>query len=502
MEKESFMAPEVATVLNQSFIPIKLDREERPDIDDVYMNYVQATTGSGGWPLNVFLTPDLEPVFGGTYWPGPNATSLPRLGAEGPVTFVDVLEKLRDVWDTQQLRCRESAKEITRQLREFAEEGTRRGPSKGQEEELEVELLEEAYRHFASRYDPVNGGFSTAPKFPTPVNLSFLLRLAKYPTAIADVVGHEECTNATEMAVSTLVKMARGGIRDQIGYGFSRYSVTANWSLPHFEKMLYDQAQLLDVYVDAFNASGDVELLGAIYDIVTYVTSSPILSSNGAFNSSEDADSLPSPQDTEKREGAFYVWTLKELQQILGQRDAEVCARHWGVLSDGNVARGNDPHDEFMNRNVLTIAATPSKIAKEFGLGEDEVVRIIKASRKKLREFRDTHRVRPDLDDKIIVSWNGLAIGALAKCSVLLENIDKERSDHCKSTAEKAAKFIRQNLYEPETGQLWRVYRGDARGNTPGFADDYAYLTAGLIHLYEATFNDEHLQFAEKLQRK
>lgn len=503
MEKESFMSPEVAAILNKSFIPIKLDREERPDIDEVYMNYVQATTGSGGWPLNVFLTPDLEPVFGGTYWPGPHSSTLSALGGEGQVTFIEILEKLRDVWQTQQLRCRESAKDITNQLREFAEEGTHSKQKDADgDEDLEVELLEEAYQHFASRYDPVNGGFSRAPKFPTPANLSFLVHLSRYPSAVADIVGYDECARAIEMATKTLISMSRGGIHDQIGHGFARYSVTADWSLPHFEKMLYDQAQLLDVYVDAFDSAHDPELLGAIYDIATYITSPPILSPTGGFHSSEDADSLPTTSDTEKREGAFYVWTQREFKQILGQRDADVCARHWGVLPDGNVARGNDPHDEFINQNVLSIQVTPGKLAKEFGLSEEEVVKIIKASREKLREYRESKRVRPDLDDKIIVAWNGLAIGALAKCSIVLDNVDRAKAQEFRLAAENAVRFIKQSLFNPASGQLWRIYRDGERGDTPGFADDYAYLVSGLIDLYEATFDDSYLQFAEQLQRK
>jgi uncharacterized protein YyaL (SSP411 family) len=501
MEKESFMSPEISSILNDSFIPIKVDREERPDIDDVYMNYVQATTGSGGWPLNVFLTPDLEPVFGGTYWPGPNSSSRSRLGAGGPIGFIDILEKLRDVWRTQQARCLDSAKEITRQLREFAEEGTHSQYGPGADEDLEIELLEGAYQHFASRYDPVSGGFSKAPKFPTPANLSFLLRLGTYPTAISDIVGQDECARATTMAVNTLIKIARGGIRDHIGHGFARYSVTIDWSLPHFEKMLYDQAQLLDVYADAFRLSHEPELLGAIYDLVIYLTSPPIQSPTGGFFSSEDADSLPTPCDTEKREGAFYVWTLKEFQQVLGPRDAGVCARHWGVLPDGNVAPENDPHDEFMNQNVLSIQVTPSKLAKEFGLSEDEVIRIIKSAKQKLREYRDKTRIRPDLDDKIIVSWNGLAVAALAKCSILLDEIDSPMAVKCRAAALEAVAFIRKNLFESSTGQLWRIYRDGSRANTPGFADDYAYLINGLLSLYEATFDDSHLQFAEQLQR-
>ncbi|PLB36470.1 thioredoxin domain-containing protein [Aspergillus candidus] len=499
MEKESFMSQEVAAILNESFVPIKIDREERPDIDDVYMNYVQATTGSGGWPLNVFLTPDLEPVFGGTYWPGPNSTAL---HGHETLTLVDILEKLRDVWQTQQQRCRESAKEITKQLREFAEEGTHSFEGDREvDEDLDIELLEEAYQHFVSRYDPVYGGFSGAPKFPTPANLSFLLNLKIYPSAVSDVVGKDECETAAAMAVNTLINMARGGIRDHIGHGFARYSVTPDWSLPHFEKMLYDQAQLLDVYVDAFKITHNPELLGAVYDLATYLTTPPIQSPTGGFHSSEDADSLPSSNDTEKREGAFYVWTLKELTQVLGARDAGVCARHWGVLPDGNIAPENDPHDEFMNQNVLSIKVTPSKLAREFGLGEDEVVRIIRSAKQKLREYRERTRVRPDLDDKIIVAWNGLAIGALAKCSTLLEKIECEKALQYREAAVKAAGFIKEALFEKSTGQLWRIWRDGGRGDTPGFADDYAYLISGLLELYEATFDDSHLQFAEQLQK-
>ncbi|EAU39080.1 conserved hypothetical protein [Aspergillus terreus NIH2624] len=499
MEKESFMSQEVASILNESFIPIKVDREERPDIDDVYMNYVQATTGSGGWPLNVFLTPDLEPVFGGTYWPGPNATTNP--GHE-TIGFVDILEKLRDVWQTQQQRCRESAKDITKQLREFAEEGTHSYQGdRAADEDLDIELLEEAYQHFVSRYDTAHGGFSKAPKFPTPANLSFLLRLGVYPSAVVDVVGKEECENATAMAVNTLINMARGGIHDHIGHGFARYSVTADWGLPHFEKMLYDQAQLLDVYIDAFKITHNPELLGAVYDLVTYLTTAPLQSSTGAFHSSEDADSLPMPNDTEKREGAFYVWTLKELTQVLGSRDAGVCARHWGVLPDGNISPANDPHDEFMNQNVLSIKVTPSKLAREFGLGEDEVVRILRSAKQKLREYREKNRVRPDLDDKIIVAWNGLAIGALAKASALFDQIDSSMASKCREAAARAVSFIKETLFEKSTGQLWRIYRDGSRGDTPGFADDYAYLTSGLLEMYEATFDDSYLQFAEQLQK-
>ncbi|MCJ1399171.1 hypothetical protein MMC11_002373 [Xylographa trunciseda] len=498
MERESFLAPEVAHILNSSFIPIKIDREERPDIDAIYMNYVQATTGSGGWPLNVFLTPDLEPVFGGTYWPGPNS-SMALAGDS--VTFIDILEKLQDVWQTQEEKCRSNAKQITQELKEFAEEGIHglQLGEKAEGEGLEIELLEEAYKHFEKQYDRFSGGLGLAPKFPTPVKLTFLLRLGQWPEAVKDIVGEEECNNAAAMAINTLRKMARGGIRDQLGYGFARYSVTDDWSLPHFEKMLYDQAQLLDVYLDAFLLTHDPEMLGAVCDIATYLTSPPIAAPHGGFYSAEDADSYPTHADKEKREGAYYVWTLKELRTVLGERHAEICAHFYGVQAHGNVAPENDPHDEFISQNVLKIATTPGALAKTLGMAESKVVSVLKNGRQKLREHRERERPRPALDDKIVVAWNGLAIGALARASSVLADIDPAKSQACLAAASSAVAFIQKELFDAPTGTLWRIYR-EGRGDTPGFADDYAFLIQGLIELYEATFDDAHLRFADTLQ--
>ena len=262
MERESFENEAVAAILNGSFIPIKVDREERPDVDRIYMNYVQATTGSGGWPLNVFLTPELEPIFGGTYWPGPNANLPSRI--RGQATFLDILKKLRRVWEDQPERCRRSAKDILGQLKRFAEEGSSRRLEDGDEgEKLDIDLLDDAYGHFAKRYDREHAGFGgrtllfrapvrpcsgssqhadflpvpAAPKFPTATNLSFLLRLSAFPAPVVDVVGEAECKDAASMAIATLRRMAKGGIHDHVGHGFARYSVTADWSLPHFEKM-------------------------------------------------------------------------------------------------------------------------------------------------------------------------------------------------------------------------------------------------------------------------
>ena len=533
MQHESFSSADIASILNGSFIPIKLDRESRPDIDEIYMNYVTATTGSGGWPLNVFLTPSLDPVFGGTYWPSPESNSLPRMSStsadEAPLNFLDVLKKMRDIWSTQQERCTLSAKDATQQLKDFAAEGMH-GNSQTSTfevdgdapEPLDLEILDDALDHFMSRYDPLCGGFSpptpTAPKFPTPPNLSFLLRVGAaiaststrfgFPAPVPPILGEETCAQAATMALHTLLSISRSGLRDQLGRGFHRYSVTADWNLPHFEKMLYDNAQLLGCFCDAFALSHDPQILGTIYSLVEYFTApnSPIISSYGGFYSSEDADSESSKgtSHAESREGAFYVWTLKEFQNILGVRDANIIARHFGVSPDGNVPYEHDLHDEFLAQNILRIAVTPSILAKEFGMVESEIVKIIKAGRSKLAEWREKERPKPKVDNKIIAAWNGLAISALARATKTLAEIDERRSRNCLEAAEKAAKFIRSSMYD-STGKLERIFarqkdREVSEHVSEAFVDDYAYMTQAYLRLYDITFNDEYLQWANGLQ--
>jgi uncharacterized protein YyaL (SSP411 family) len=497
MERESFENQEVADILNESFIPIKIDREERPDVDRIYMNYVQATTGGGGWPLNVFITPDLEPIFGGTYWPGPGST----MAMEGHTGFVAILDKIRHVWQNQRQRCLDSAKEITAQLRDFAQDGNISRKDGAERDPLDLELLDEAYEHFKLRYDSVHAGFGGAPKFPTPSNLHFLLKLACYPKEVADVIGAEDVATAREMVLVTLDKMNKGGIHDQIGNGFARYSVTKDWSLPHFEKMLYDQAQLLPVYLDAYLATKRADLLDAVHDIATYLTSPPMHAEAGGFFSSEDADSLYRPSDKEKREGAFYVWTLKEFQEILGDRDAEILARYYNVRDEGNVAPEHDAHDELINQNVLAINKnTATDLAKQFAISETEIRQILQSGRQKLLSHREKERPRPALDDKIVVSWNGLAIGALARTAAVLSSQDSTAASKYLAAAEKAARFVQKELYNSSSKTLTRVYR-EGPGDAPGFADDYAYLISGLIDLYEATFDTSYLQWADELQQ-
>jgi uncharacterized protein YyaL (SSP411 family) len=530
MQHESFSSPDVAAILNTFFIPVKVDREVRPDIDEIYMNYVNATTGSGGWPLNVFLTPDLDPVFGGTYWPGPGSSPLQRISnnsEDAPLSFLDILIKMRDIWITQQDRCSHTAKFSTQQLREFAAEGTHSQPqSKAAEtptltpEPLDLDLLDDALTHFISRYDRINSGFSTpsSPKFPTPPNLSFLLRIGAsitttstrfgFPSPVPPILGKSACTNAANMALHTLLTISRSALRDHLGHGFHRYSVTPDWNLPHFEKMLPDNAQLLSVYCDAWALSRNPEILGTIYSLVEYFTNpeSPIVSRDGAFYSSEDADSRPSksPSDSQRKEGAYYVWTLRRLSTVLGnERDAAVLARHFGVNADGNVPAEHDTNDEFLTQNVLHITATPSVLAREFGMPEEEIVKTIKAGKKRLAEWRQRERERPAVDEKIVAGWNGLAISALCRASNTLAGIDEGRSKRCREAALRSAAFVREKMWNEEDGSLKRFTSSRSSQNgddSVAYVDDYAYLAASCLALFDMTFDKSYLHWAERMQ--
>ena len=410
------------------------------------------------------------------------------------------MSRLKKVWTENEGKCRESGKQITRQLRRFAEEGVH-GRNNDKDGEIpEIELLEDAFTHFKTRYDRINGGFASAPKFPTAVNLKFLLNLGQWPETIKDIVGDDECKEAQDMALHTLKSMSKGGIRDQIGHGFCRYSVTKDWSLPHFEKMLYDEAQLLDVYLDAFLLTNDSEVADAMRDIADFLTSPPVAATSGGFYSSEDADSLPSRDAHEKREGAFYVWTNEDFKEILGAEDSDVLARYYGVLPDGNVNPSNDPHGELVGQNVLKICYTIPSLAKELDLSESKIANIVNTGRQRLLEHRDANRPRPSLDDKIVVCWNGLAISALARTASALQGREPAASIKYRKAALSAADFIKRELYDENERQLYRVFRL-GRSDTVGVCEDYAFLIQGLIDLYEATFDDEHLHFADELQK-
>lgn len=527
-------------MLNSYFIPVIVDREEHPDVDTIYMNYVQAVNGAGGWPLNLFLTPELAPVFGGTYWPGPSPSADPSSSIETTegeeLDFLLILKKLRKVWLEQETRCRTEAKDVLAQLREFAAEGTlgrtfdHRGsfpailapPSAALDmhveaaiatslqpddaTELDLDQLEEAYRHIAGTFDPIYGGFGIAPKFPTPAKLSFLLRLSELLPEVQDVVGSTQCAHAREMALFTLRKIRDGALRDHVGgQGLARYSVTSDWSIPHFEKLVVDNALLLSVYLDAWISSGSSpqdEFYDIVIELADYLSSAPIRLPEGGFASSEAADTYYRHGDTHLRDGAYQLWTKREFDSVIGNsEESAVAAAHWGVLEHGNVEPDQDPHDEFMNRNVLRIVKDVPELAKQFKLSVTEVKAIIQNAKAKLKAQREKERVRPSIDDKVITSWNGLVISALSRAASSLQYVDGVNHAQYLDAARDAAKLIKEKLWDAETGVLYRIYRG-GRGDTKGLAEDYAYLVEGLLDLYSATLEEEWLKWADELQSK
>ena len=475
MEHESFEDSSIAELLNRDFISIKVDREERPDVDRVYMSFVQSTTGSGGWPMTVFLTPQLKPFFGGTYFP---PTS--RWGRPG---FSDLLGEITRAWNTDRRRVDEAAAELTERLTAVTAGG------RAESEVADAAALDAAVEQFQMAFDRRHGGFGGAPKFPRPSELLFLLREhARRGLAQAPLL----------MVTDTLRAMALGGMRDHIGGGFHRYSVDAEWRVPHFEKMLYDQAQLALAYLEAAQATGDDFYATVAEDTLHYVLRE-MTDPNGGFYSAEDADSIPpehagSPQ-AHKSEGAFYIWSDDEIGRLLGD-DADIARRRFGIQKDGNAPQ--DPQGEFTGRNLLYVAQTVEDIAARSGLSATEVIEALARIRAKLFEARKG-RPRPYLDDKVLTAWNGLMIAAFARAArVLPQSGDGGRY---RAAAEKAGGFIRERLWQPDSRTLLRRYReGDAA--IEGYAEDYAYLIWGALELFQTTGTAAWLEWAIELQRR
>src|SRR6266478_3045558 len=494
MAHESFENEETAAIMNREFVNIKVDREERPDVDRVYMTFVQATTGGGGWPMSVWLTPDLKPFVGGTYFPPED-----RYGQPG---FKKVLERVATAWKENHDKIVEQGGQIVAALRESQSAATAEG-------KIDVAILESAYKQLDRSYDPKEGGFGNAPKFPRPVTLNFLTRFyAREPTS-------DSGKHALEMALFTLRKMAAGGMHDHIGGGFHRYSVDRYWHVPHFEKMLYDQAQLAVAYLDAFQITRDPGFEAVARDILDYV-GRDMTSKEGGFFSAEDADS-PVPvaavydrrEESEQQsevgahraplqktaEGAFYIWTKKEIDDALGDA-AQIFDFHYGVQPHGNAPEGSDPHDEFRGKNILIERRTIAETAEHFKKSEQQIRDSLAKSREKLFAIR-AKRPRPHLDDKIIAAWNGLMISAYARAAQVL---DPAAAGHYLEIAMRGAKFLWANLYDKKSRLLYRNYRG-GRSDVEGFADDYAFVIQGLLDLYEASFDVEWLKFATELQQ-
>ncbi|MGH8004236.1 MAG: thioredoxin domain-containing protein [Limisphaerales bacterium] len=452
MEKESFEDTAVARLLNADFVSIKVDREERPDVDNIYMTASQVMTRGGGWPLTIVMMPDKKPFFAATYIP-----KEPRFGRPG---MVDVIPRLAEVWKTRRSEVSQSAEQITSTLQNVS--SARPG------QDLSRSTLDEAYKRLESIFDSQNAGFGSAPKFPTPHQYSFLLRYYAR-------TGNQRALEITE---KSLAAMRRGGICDQVGFGFHRYSTDPRWFLPHFEKMLYDQALLATAYLETYQATGKEEYARTAREIFAYVLRD-MTSPEGSFYSAEDADS-------EGEEGKFYLWTVEELQQVLGPDEAQFAARLMNATPSGN-------HRELetgRSSNILHLSKPWDQLARDFGVSEQALRTRWQTALQKLFAERKK-RVHPHKDDKILTDWNGLMIAAFARGAQVLDEPQYALA------AKRAADFVLKTLRDGR-GRLLKRYR-DGEAALDGQLDDYAFMVWGLIELYEASFEVRFLEEALKL---
>jgi uncharacterized protein YyaL (SSP411 family) len=449
MERESFEKENVGRFLNEHFVSIKVDREERPDVDKIYMTFVQSTTGSGGWPMSVFLTPELKPFFGGTYFPPDSRYGRP--------SFLQLLEQIAGLWRERKTEIVASADELYARLELItAREAEADFP-------LTSEILKRALETFKQAYDETNGGFGGTPKFPQPSIPALVLRGAK---RFGD-------STAVKMVLHTCDRMNAGGIHDQLGGGFARYSVDAEWLVPHFEKMLYDNAQLAQLYLDAFLVSGEARHAEVVRDILDYVLRD-MTHPGGGFFSAEDADS-------EGHEGKFYCWTKDELSKLLTVDEFNVAAKYFGITAEGNFVDHSHP-TPLAGQNVLSVVE-PKVFARDKAL--------LASAKSKMSEVR-AKRIRPHLDDKILASWNGLMLGAFARASAVLGE------EKYRSAAAKNLSFIREKLWDEKTKSLFHRWR-DGGCDQVQLLEGYAFLLSGVVEFYEATLEPKHLDFAIEL---
>ncbi|CAO3661957.1 unnamed protein product [Umbelopsis ramanniana] len=477
MEHESFESEEVANIMNKFYVNIKVDREENPGVDKMYMTYVQLTSGRGGWPMSVFLTPDKYPIFGATYFPPDDKQGRPG--------FKTVLKRVAQMWEATPDTLKENATDTIEQLRSYAEQS-----GSGSTAMDFTKITSSVYDHLESSYDSKQGGFGGAPKFPTSCQFAYLLDYHHY----LKKDGKEQAQKALDMVLFTLKKIAHGGIHDHVGNGFHRYSTDDQWHVPHFEKMLYDQAQLLSTYASAYKITKDDFFADTMRDIIKYVERD-LQHEGGGFYSAEDADSFPEEGAAKKLEGAFCVWEKSELMGILGEDDADIFSHHYDVKEHGNVDPAQDPHGELTGKNVLIERSTASATAKKFNITEDQVNDILERCKDKLWTLRLEKRPKPHRDDKILTSWNGLMISGLAQAAQALQD------PKIGQLAEKAALFIKNNMYQADSSTLIRSYR-EGPSSIEGFLEDYAFLIQGLIDLYESSPDEQWIEWADQLQKK
>ncbi|XP_038830982.1 spermatogenesis-associated protein 20 [Salvelinus namaycush] len=490
MERESFEDEEIGKTLSDNFVCIKVDREERPDVDKVYMTFVQATSGGGGWPMSVWLTPDLRPFIGGTYFPPKDSGRRPGLKT--------VLTRIMEQWQDNREALESSGERVIEALKK----GTSIAANPGETPPPAHDVANRCFVQLAHSYEEEYGGFRDAPKFPSPVNLMFLMSFWSVNRSST------EGSEALQMTLHTLRMMALGGIHDHVAQGFHRYSTDSSWHVPHFEKMLYDQAQLAVAYISAYQVSGEQVFADVARDILLYV-SRDLSDKSGGFYSAEDADSLPAAGGSEKREGAFCVWMGSEVRELLpvvvegatgGATEADIFMHHYGVKEQGNVDMEQDPHGELQGQNVLIVRYSVELTAARFGLSVAKVSELLASARAKMAEVRK-NRPAPHLDTKMLASWNGLMLSGFARVGAVLD--DKALLER----AVQAAGFLKEHLWDAERQIMLRsCYRGDEmeveQGASPiaGFLDDYAYVICGLLDLYEATLQPEWLRWGEELQ--
>jgi uncharacterized protein YyaL (SSP411 family) len=454
MERESFENKQVAGLMNSFFVNIKVDREERPDIDNVYMTICQMMTGSGGWPLTIIMTPDKRPFYAATY--------IPRENRFGKIGMLELLPRINGIWENHRDEVIKMADRMVAALKTTTEDVQKGTPTET--------ILPAAYDQLVDLFDDENGGFGFAPKFPSPQNLMYLLRYWK----------RNGSANALKMVEKTLHEMQRGGIYDHVGFGFHRYSVDRKWFLPHFEKMLYDQAMLSFTYTEAYQATGKKEYEKTAREVFSYVLDH-MTAPGGGFYSAEDADS-------EGEEGKFYLWTEKEIEEIVDEKEADIILDLFGVEKDGNFS--DEAGGRKTGRNMLCLKKTLAEAAKDYDLPEEKLSEVVESARRKLYSVRET-RIHPLKDDKILTDWNGLMIAALAKGGQVFESPDYVRA------AKKSADFILNRMHR-EDGRLLHRFKDDEPAIL-AHVDDYAFFIWGLIELYEATFDVEYLRAALKL---
>ncbi len=448
MEHESFEDAETARIMNENFVSIKVDLEERPDVDQIYMTFVQMTSGHGGYPLNVFLTPDKKPFFGGTYFPPVSRYNMP--------SFQRILKSVSEAYRERKDEVLHSANEILSEMRRHVSENTRAAS-----ENLTLEQLDYSYKSFVKTFDAVNGGFGGAPKFPPPMSLEFLLRYYKRTNE----------KNALDMVEKTCRKMASGGIYDQLGGGFHRYTVDAIWLVPHFEKMLYDNAQLARIYLHVFQITKDEFYRRIAVETLEYVRRE-MLDASGGFYTAQDADS-------EGVEGKFFVWTPVEIEAILGEQDTQIFNFYYDVSEHGN----------FEEKNILNVKNSFPEAAEVLKISENELNEILERGRKKLFTVREK-RIKPFRDEKVLTAWNGLMLATFSEASAILDN--KEYLEIAKRNAD----FILENLVK--NGFLLRTFK-DGQAKLNAYLEDYANFTDGLVELFQVSGETKYLKEAKRL---